>query len=404
MEGYVARQPIFGKRKEIYGYELLFRDGMLNFAPKDIDGDTATSELLSDTFLSSGMYRYTGGKRAFINFTRNLLVQRIPLLFPRETTVVEILEDVPADPEIMAACGKIAGKGYTLALDDFIYRDGLQPLIDLADIIKIDFRQAPVDEIEQEVRGLSGTRARLLAEKVETYAEFDQAVHMGFDYFQGYFFAKPEIIRGKKVSTPKINLLRVMTEINRHDADFERLENLIRQDVTLSFKLLRYVNSAYYRRVKEVSSLRQALSLLGLREVKRFLSLMAMAKMAEGKPDELIRLSAIRARFCELLGSALGRRAAVQELFTLGLFSLIDAILDDSMPNIIQGLPFSHNLKDAFLLEAGNLIDFLKLVRCYESGEWDRVGHLCDNLRLPRERVMELYLDAVSWGEAVATL
>ena len=404
MEGYVARQPIFEKRKQIYGYELLFREGMLNFAPRDIDGDMATSELLSDTFLTSDIQRYTGGKRAFINFTRNLLVQKIPLLFPKETTVVEILENVTAEPAIVAACSEIAGKGYILALDDFIYQDGLQPLIDLADIIKIDFRQAPVDEIEQEVRGLAGTKARLLAEKVETYAEFDQADHLGFDYFQGYFFAKPEIIRGKKISTPKMNLLRVMSEINRGDVDLERLENLIRQDVTLSFKLLRYVNSAYYRRVNEISSLRQALSLLGLGEVKRFLSLMVMAKMAEGKPDELIRLSAIRARFCELLGAALGKRAAVQELFTLGLFSLIDAILDDSMPNVIQDLPLSRNLKDAFLLDTGNLVDFLKLVGCYESGQWDRVCRLCDNLSLPRERVMELYLEAVSWGEAVAAL
>lgn len=400
---YVARQPIFDTNMKIYAYELLFRAGMTDLFP-DIDGDTATSELISNTYLMSDIQKFSGGKKIFMNFTRNLLLKKIPLLFPEDSTVVEILENVGVEDSVLKACREIAQKGHLIALDDSIYNPTLEPFIALAHIIKFDFRQSTSAQIEHDIRRLDKYKVKILAEKVETYMEFKTALELGFHYFQGYFFAKPEIIKSKKLTTPKINLLRIISAINRSELDFDQLERLIARDVTVSFKLLRYVNSAYFRRAVEISSIKQAILFLGESEIKRFISLMAMAKLAEGKPDELIRLSAIRARFCELLGKYFGWSDSEGELFTMGLFSLIDAILDDSMENIMRKLPLSESIQDALVLERGKLIQYLRMVRSYEKGQWQSVSRCADILNIEEDRLPKLYLEALEWGQLLASL
>ena len=403
MYGHVARQPIFDKNLNIFGYELLFRDGTLSF-PGDVSGDTATSELLSSTFLTSDIYTYTGIKKAFVNFTANLLVNRIPLLFPCETTVVEILEDVNPEKEVVDACQEIAGKNFTIALDDFIYRAEIKSLIALADIIKIDFRSTSPERISAYYNLLSRDNKRMLAEKVESYEEFKRARQMGFHYFQGYFFARPEVIRGRTLSTPEIHLMRLMAAVNRRELDFNQLEDHIKRDVTLSYKLLRYINSAYYRRVQEVASIKQAIVLLGEVGIRSFVSLMAMAKLAKGKPHELVNPSSIRAKLCERIGSKAGLSENAGELFTVGLFSLIDAIMDDTMENILQKLPLSKNIKDALLQKEGSLGDILKLAITYERGGWQELPELCGRVGIPEEDLPPLYLETLDWAQVIASL
>jgi len=214
MKVYVARQPIFKKNKKLYGYELLFRGGMENTFP-DIDGDTATSKLLSNSFFNIGIDRLTGGKVAFINFTQELLIRKIPMMFPIENIMVEILEDVRPDEEVVNACLDISKAGYAIALDDFVFKNELKPLIELAHIIKIDFMLSPIEEIRQLLNTLKGYKIKLLAEKIETYDEFEKAISMGFTYFQGYFFSKPEILSAKEVTPNKINLLQIVVEANK---------------------------------------------------------------------------------------------------------------------------------------------------------------------------------------------
>lgn len=403
MYGYVARQPIFKKNMRIYGYELLFREGMANFAPQ-IDEDTATSELLSNTYLTSDLSKFTGGERAFINFTRNLLINQIPLLFPRATTVVEILENVRAEEKVVSACREIAEKGYMIALDDFVYTSDLEPLISLAKIIKIDFRQGPIEIVEENVRALQKHNKKLLAEKIESYEEFQTAIDLGFHYFQGYFFAKPQIIKRKRLATSKLNLLRIMGEINRLELDFDHLEKYVSLDITISYKLLNYINSAYYRRVVEISSIRQAIVLLGEIEIRRFLSLMAMSKLADNKPDELIKLSAFRAKFCELLGINYKLSYAPEELFTLGLFSIIDAIMDDSMENIMEKLPLSQNIKDALVSGKADIVNCLKLAKSYEKGQWDNVAVFLEKLNIKDDKLPAIYIQALEVAEVLTRL
>ena len=403
METFVARQPIFNRDKKIFGYELLFRGGMSNLFP-EIDGETATSRVLSSNLILMGTDKITGGRRAFINFTQDLLLNKIPLMFPREKTVVEILEDVDPEEGVINACQEMADKGYCLALDDFVFRPDYMPLISLAKIVKVDFRATQGEQISELVKKLSHDKFSFLAEKVETYDEFQKALEMGFVYFQGYFFSRPEILKGRDIPTSKITLMQITAEINKENFQFSELEKFISRDVGISYKLLRYINSAYFSRMEEVSSIRQAIVLLGERELKRFLSLTAMTKLASDKPDELVRASIIRAKFCELMGGGGDIKVKPSALFTLGLFSLIDAIMDDSMENLMEQVPLSEGIKDALVHGTGELNHYLRLPVCYEKGDWEGVAEMAGVLGLSEEDIPGYYMESVYWADSFMVL
>jgi EAL and modified HD-GYP domain-containing signal transduction protein len=398
MDAYVARQPIFNRRKKIFGYELLFRDATAKYDP-NIDGDVATSTVLDNSYLNIGMDHVNSGKKSFINFTHNLLIQKVPLLLPYQDTVVEILENVEPTPELMDACREISQKGYVIALDDFKYSPEFEPLIEIADIIKFDFRNTSMEEIQsyleqiQRHDGLS-----LLAEKVETNDEFIAAKEMGFDYFQGYFFCKPELIKGKEISASQLSLLQLMAEVNRTDFDFGTLERLIAPDVTLSYKLLRYINSAFFAKAQDISSIQQALVYMGESEIRRFVSLVAMSNLAKGKPDELVRAACIRGKFCELLSIEASAPASPAELFTLGMFSLIEAIVDQPMVKIMKDLPLSQDIKNALVYRKGPLLGYLGLIEYYEKGIWGLMSRVCGALKLPESKLPKLYQEACNWA------
>lgn len=403
MEVFVARQPIFNREKKIHGYELLFREGMSNFF-SGIDGNTATSKVLSNSFLSIGIEELTGNHLAFINFTRELLLQNIPRLFSRERLVIEVLEDIEPDEEIVRACKELSLKGYQVALDDFFYRPDMKDLIAIADIIKFDFRSTKIDDIQKIIKKISRDKLHLLAEKVETYQEFEIALKMGFEYFQGYFFSKPEILKGKDISSVQMNLLEIMSEINKPDFQFKKVEEIITRDVSISYKLMRYMNSAYLRRRDKISSIKEAIVLLGEKGIRNFLSLIAMTRLAENKPDELMRSSIIRAKFCELSGVFCKCGMDSSELFTLGLFSSIDAILDDTMENLMKNLPLADELKKALVNREGIINDYLRLAMSYEKGDWDSVSELSQDIGINVNDLPKIFLDAINWADAITLL
>lgn len=396
MEAFLARQPIFDTKKRLFAYELLFRDGLSNYVPQQIDGDVATTKLLSSGLLTMGVDRVTGGRKAFINFTQNLLLKEIPFLFPKETTVVEVLEDVEPTPDIIQVCKNIRAKGYTIALDDFVFKDDLKPLIDLAHIIKIDFRLTPVDEIKKYLKMIPLNNIKLLAEKIETNEEFKQAVDMGFTYFQGYFFCKPQIISGREIPTPTLNMMRIIAEINQPQFDISKVEKIITQDISLSYKLFRYINSAYFSRGCDIKSIKQAILLIGEKELKRFVSLIAIAKVAENKPPELVKASCVRARFCELLGKISNQTH--EDLFILGMFSSIDAILDQPMEKILSQLPLSKDIKDALGGGTGEIAEFLKFALKFEECDWDYIRNASANIHIAEDKVPDMYAEACEWS------
>lgn len=396
MDVYVARQPIFNRHRRIFAYELLFRNGMSNAFP-GIDGNEATSSLLSSSFFTVGIEQITSGHKAFINFTEDMLTSGIPSMFPANSVVVEVLEDVEPTDEVIGVCRELVAKGYTLALDDFVYRKDLTPLIEIAAIIKVDFRLTPIEEIKEMVETLKGYHCKLLAEKIETYEEFTLASSLGFVYFQGYFFSKPEILKNKDIPSSQLALMQLIVEVNRVEFEVGDIEKLVNQDISVSFKLLKYLNSAYYSRLQPISSIRQAIAFLGERGTRLFVSLIATSKLSEDKPDELIRTSCVRARFLELIGKELNLDHGV--FFMLGLFSMLDAMLDTSMDVLMAQIPISEEITEALVHKTGRLFPYLQLIHLYELGEWDELDAAMEELNFDEHKIMDFYLDAVHWAE-----
>ena len=400
MDAFVARQPIFNKNMQIYAYELLFCDGTDKYLP-EMDGDLATNQVLSNSVINIGMNEICGGKKSFINFTANLLIKQVPLLLSKENVVVEILEDVEPEEELLQACREMSNKGFQLALDDFVYIPKLRPLIELADIIKFDFRISTIAEIESYIEQLPEPKPRLLAEKIETKEEYEIALKMGFEYFQGYFFCKPEIIKGKKIGTSQLAQLEIMAAINGDDLDFAKITDLVLHDVGISYKLLRYINSPFYAKPQKISSIKHALVYMGAPELRRFISLMTISNLAAGKPEELISMACIRGKFCELLGNISDKKVNISELFTVGMFSLLDTILGQPMPDILEKIPLSQNLVTALVEKKGLLAAFLIMVVAYEQGRWPIVKTLAGKLKVDEDKVPALYLEACQWSNSV---
>ena len=316
--------------------------------------------------------------------------------------MIEILEDVKPSAEVVSVCRELSQQGYTLALDDFVYARTLEPLIELADIIKIDIIATPLDTIRRTLYNLSRhKKIKLLAEKVETRHEFEQALKMGFTYFQGFFFSQPEILTIKELTTAKINLLHLLAEVTSKDTSFSRLGQIISRDVAISYKLLRFLNSAWFYRLEKVKSINQAIAFLGERELKRFLMLMIISEMTTNKPQELVRLAIVRAKFCELLATASGNFRKENNLFLLGLFSLLDAMLDTPLEYLLEELPIDDLIKQALLKQSGPWRPYLDAVITHERREARECVQALEKIGVAIKDVNELYLQSVEFAKAL---
>ena len=379
---YVARQPIFRRTTKVFGYELLFRSGYENFADPEMKGETSTSKVMVNSFLVFGLRRLTEGKRAFINFNDQMLISQYPALLPREDIVVEILEDVVVTPELISSCRQLANLGYMLALDDFVYKPELDPLLKIARIVKFDIRAMSMAELARDVEKVAPFGVKLLAEKVETKEEFAATREMGFNFFQGYFFCKPEIIVGREVPPSKIQYLQILRMIQDENYDFQKIANLIAHNISLSVKLLRYVNSAAIGLRTKVKSLQTAVALIGELNIRKWLSLIMLSLMADEKPQELIKLSIERASFCNKIGADLpGQKEDAAIFFIVGMFSLLDVLLDQPMEVILKDLNLADEIEDCLLGRSeGVLSQTLSLVKAYERGDWDNMERWAERL------------------------
>lgn len=398
MDVFVARQPIFDRNKQIYAYELLFRTGLSNNFP-DIDGDIATTSLLSSSFFTVGIDKVAAGKIAFINFTEELIAKGTPQLFSSGKMMVEILEDVDPTAEIITSCKELKKSGYELALDDFVYAKKFEELLYLSDIIKIDFRFTSEEKIMEMALSLKKYNCKLLAEKVETYEEFVKAMALGFDYFQGYFFSKPEILKNKDLSASQVTLMRLVSKINASEFDVSSLGELISQDISITYKLLTYINSAYFGRLQPISSITQAISYLGEKGFKLFVSLIITSKLAKDKPDALVKMATVRARFLELVADELKMDSS--EMFLLGLFSLIDAMLDRNMKEILKQLSLTEKVCDALVDRTGELFIYIRLIETYETGNWIAFRYVQKRLGVENQKLFDFYLEAIAWADAL---
>lgn len=399
MEIFTARQPIFNKHLDIVAYEILFRTSYENAMP-EIDGDTASSNVLANTYLNFGIEEITGGVKAFINFTENLILNEIPLIFPKESIVIEILENINPSAKIIEKCLEFKRKGYKLALDDFIFEKKFEPLINLADLIKIDIKATPASTIKELFSKLKNQNKTILAEKVETEKEFKETLDMGFDLFQGYFFCRPQIIKGKDIPSNKIQMLQLIAELHAPDADMGKITKIILKDVGFSYKLLRYINSAYFRRLEKISSVKDAAVLIGLTELKKLVSLIILTKMNSKNQTALLKNSAIRGKFCELIAQEINNpQYPPDALFTLGLFSHIEALLGFPLEKILKELPLTQEINTAYINRKGPLYPVLALIGLYEKTEWNKVEDLTNKLKLPPEKLPQIYIESCKWAD-----
>ncbi|MAD74771.1 MAG: EAL domain-containing protein [Rheinheimera sp.] len=394
---YAARQPILDRNKVLYAYELLFRDGLSNVFP-EIDGDEATSRMIEGSQFSFGLDDFLGDKPGFINFTLETLLKKYPSMLPKEQVVVEILETVQPGKRLLAECQQLKEQGYTLALDDYIHQPVWRHFYPFIDIIKIDFRSTDIDTIKQVQQSIVDfPHIKLLAEKVETNEEFQQALDMGFYYFQGFFFSQPEMMQTKALSPAQMTLAELLYETSKAEMDLTKITEVFQRDVSLSYKLLRYSNSSIFKRRAEIETIKQALVVLGQTELKKFLSLLFTAQISSDKPAELMRMSMTRARFAEGLANIDGK-VDTGKAFLTGLMSLMDAILDEPIASVMEKLPLAKEIKDALVENSGKLAEYLTLIKYYETAQWQQANQAINQLGIASDKVPDAYHTAVQWA------
>jgi len=391
---FVARQPIFDSHNKIYGYELLFRNGLEDYFRADRD---AASQSTLDSSLLFGLDILCDHQRAFVNCTTDVLCKDLITLLPPNQTVVEILETVEPEDRVVAACQRLKKAGYLIALDDFAPNDTRSPLAEYADILKLDVRATSIEERTGLVHRYQA-RCKLLAEKVETQLEFRQARTMGFRYFQGFFFCRPEIMMARDMPANRIHHLRLLEMVCRNELDMRELERAIKQEASICYRLLRYLNSPLFGFALEIKSVRHAMAILGEREMRRWVRLVVTIGMAEQRCSELVLMGLARARFCELLSPKLRTE---NDLFLMGLLSVMDAILEVPMETILAQVPVDQDTKSVLSGKSSPLRPFYQLMLAEESGEWDQASALAKPLHLTGEEASEYWWQAMQWAQQV---
>jgi EAL and modified HD-GYP domain-containing signal transduction protein len=389
---FVARQPIFDRRLKVTGYELLFRDGPGERAVV-LDSEGATAKVVLRALTEIGWERIVGPHKAWINVSREFLLSGLVKAVPPSLVGFEILENELIDETLVEAVRDLKTQGYRIALDDFTYSAQAEPLLPLVDVVKLDVLALDPAQLAEHMARLRRYDVKVLGEKVESRADHDRCADADCDLFQGFFFCRPELLSDRQIDAHRMALLQLIEALQKPLIEIAELEQLIARDVALSFRLLRYINSAFFALRYEISSIRQAIALLGVDNLKRWATLTIFASVDE-KPSELTVTALVRARFCELAG-ARAQSAPSAELFTLGLFSVIDALMDVPMEDALASIPFPHEMRDALISRDGPLGRLLESVTALEVGEFSRAEFLVRG-------ASGLHLEAIIWANDAA--
>jgi EAL and modified HD-GYP domain-containing signal transduction protein len=382
---FIARQPIFDRELDVAAYELLFRGPNQSVAVIG-DNDEATSTVVINAFTEIGIETVVGQRCAWINVTRDFLLNGMVRALPPHLVALELLEDQACDDALLATLDEHRALGYRVALDDFVWDDERTPLLEHVDMVKVDLLGRDLDDVAADVERLAPYGLPLVAEKVETREEYERCAELGFDLFQGYFFCKPERMEARGVAPSRLSILQLVAALQDPKIEFSTLERLVSRDIALSFRLLRYINSAFFGLRREVSSIGHALTLLGIDNVKRWTTLSAFAGIDE-KPRELIETALVRARFCELAGEG-----NTDQLFTLGLFSVVDALLDAPMEEVVGSIPFPDEMRAALVSRSGPNGKLLDTALSFERGDFTP----------PLDHLGRAYIEAMAWATTAA--
>jgi EAL and modified HD-GYP domain-containing signal transduction protein len=395
MNVHVARQPIFDNEMKVYAYELLYRseEGIND----DKDGDLKTGEVVFNTLVTLGIDNMLNGRKAFINFTKETINSEMPSMFSNEVLVVEILEDVVPDEDFLKQCRLLKNQGYVLALDDFDSSYSYEDVVGLVDILKVDFLATTVEERADIVKKYSSYDVKFLAEKVETKQEFEEAVNMGYDYFQGFFFSKPILVSGNDFRVFNSTYVMLLAELNSTEPNYDKLEEIVKKDFSITFKLLKLVNSAAFYTRNRITSIKHALTMLGFRELRKWFSLLMIRDAGANQPLEIMRMSLIRAKMIESIMKQTSMKKLASEGFLIGLLSLADVILDRKMEEVFVDLPLDEDIIHAIYKQESPFTNFLIIVENYEKGNWEEVMMMSHEYDLDFLDVSNHYLEAIDW-------
>ncbi|MBN2221146.1 MAG: EAL domain-containing protein [Vallitaleaceae bacterium] len=398
MDLYVARQPIFDRTKEVIAYELLYRDSKDNVYNMNLNESSATSILLLNSYLNFGMNLLTDNKRGFINFGPDLILEDVPHLLSQNQVVIELLETVKPDRHLLEKIRYLKTEGYIIALDDYVIDYPYQEIIDLCDIIKVDFRANSTHEIKIITNFLAEQNKILLAEKVESYEEFEFALRLGYEFFQGYFFCRPILEKQKKLNGLSYRYMQIQEELVKKEIDYKAISTLIESEVTISYKLLKLVNSSFSL-INDVNSIQHALSILGIDAFQKWFSLAIIHQLGDNKPNELITVAMLRMRFMELISENSVFVQHIHSLRLIGILSVIDALLEQPMDDLMKQLPLSDSIKDTLLQKPSLYLAAFQLVLSYENGDFDKVSDYAQQIQIDFSQLPNIYLSAVNWAE-----
>ncbi|NOT12698.1 MAG: HDOD domain-containing protein [Methylococcaceae bacterium] len=389
----IGRQQIFDQKLNIFAYELLFRGNEFDLNNKN-EATQATNQIITDSILELGLNNLVGSHKAFINFTTQNILEKTPLSLPKDRVVIEVLENVAVDLRIINNLREFSQQGYTIALDDFIFSDEWKPLIEFIDIIKLDILAMGETKTRSAIQQLKSYKVRLLAEKVETHEEFQYLRELGCDYFQGFFFNKPNTVVGKRLGVNQTAAIRLLTIINDSDVEIDDLAKIISQDVGLSYKLLHYINSAFFALPSKVGSIHHAISYLGLKEIKRWSNILTLASLSN-KSEAILQNALIRGKMCEQLGKLVGEKS--DHFFLIGILSCLDSLLDIPIEEALQQLPLADDIMPAILFKQGLTGEALACVINYEH--WN-ISELTFR-DLDQKLIGEAYVESINWAKDV---
>ncbi len=395
---FLGRQPIFNRDLNIFAYELLFRRCKSNAA--DVyDGDQATADVVVSAFVDLGLDRVAGDAFAFINCTRAFMISDEHLPFPQGRVVFEVLENVEPTAETLAGLRSLVSRGYRIAIDDYAFCGRRDALLDLAHIVKVDIPRVKREDLVEKVLDLQARGLKVLAEKVETPEDFDYCRSAGFDYFQGYFLSRPKVIKGRRLAANRLGVLQLLAKLQDPEVSVEEVTQILSEDVTLSYRILRLVNSAFFGLPRKVESIHQAVVYLGLSVIKNWSALLITSGV-EDKPRELMKTATIRAQMCRNIAIQIGDQNP-DLFFTVGLFSALDALMDLPLEEVLEQLPLSDSVMDALLRREGPAGRALTWTLAYEGWRWSDIARQ----EIDPQILSDAYLEALAWADqTVATL
>ena len=400
MFAFIARQPILDRHKEVFAYELFFRDGKNNYYP-NVEREEATTKLITKNYQTLNLDDISCSKKSFINFQSETLMNGLPASLDPENVVVELVAGKNDDSNLLDMCKHVKNMGYKIALEDCSLEPSWNEFLPFVDMLKVNANHQNLDFLEKNVNRFTDANVQLIADKVDTQESFSIFRDMGFDYFQGYFFARPESVSNENLPTSKLTLVELMGASSSESFDVESINNVIEHDVGLSYMLLRFINNPTINKRYKITSLRHALNYMGEVEIKKFIALLALANLSDDKPLELLHLSLVRAKFCDLLGTEKNIGSNPPTAFLVGLFSMLDALLDQKMETLIEKLPLVDEVKEALCGGQNDLSVYLMLVKAFESGNWLKVIRISKILDVDQKLLHSLFNKAILWGNGV---